>query len=113
MSANRSALPIGAARRRLTLEQPILVADDAGGAATTHQPVAVVWAQLLWRGGEERRLAGRPEQVARHEVSFRWRAGVTAGMRLTGDGITLGIVSAGDPDGTRRRLVCLCEEIRS
>jgi SPP1 family predicted phage head-tail adaptor len=112
MAPNRNASPIGAARRRLTLEQPIRVADDAGGAATTHQPIAVVWAQMLWRGGEERRLAGRPEQAARHEVSFRWRAGVTAGMRLTGAGMTLGIVSAGDPEGTRRRLVCLCEEIK-
>ncbi|MCO4053967.1 MAG: phage head closure protein [Bosea sp.] len=112
MARNRSASRIGSARRRLTLEQPVLIADDAGGWATTHQPVALVWAQLLWRGGEERRLAGRPEQAARHEVSFRWRAGVTAGMRLIGADMTLGIVSAGDPDGTRRRLVCLCEEIK-
>ncbi len=102
---------LGAARRRLVLEAPVALSDDAGGQTETFGPVASVWAQVRWRSGDERSRAGREEQVARFEITIRWRAGVNAGMRLTGQGATYGIISAGDPDGRRTRLSCLCEEI--
>ncbi len=70
-----------------------------------------MWGSLRWTGGDERRRAGRPEQAARWEIAIRWRAGVSAGMRFESQGRRFGIVSAGDPDGNRARLVCLCEEI--
>ena len=106
---------LGAARRRLVLEVPVPLPDDAGGRAETFSPVATVWAQVRWRSGNERSRAGREEQVARFEIIIRWRAGVNAGMRFTGliagQSTTYGIISAGDPDGRRTWLVCLCEEI--
>lgn len=108
---------LGSARRRLVLEAAVSVPDDAGGRIETFSPVASVWAQVRWRSGEERIRAGREEQVARFEIVIRWRAGVHAGMRFTGQdagqAATYGIVSAGDPDGRRTRLACLCEEISS
>lgn len=106
---------LGMARRRLVLEAPVSVPDDAGGRTETYTPIAAVWAQVRWRSGDERSRAGREEQAARYEIIIRWRAGVNASMRFTGQVAgqvaVYGIVSAGDPDGRRTRLACLCEEI--
>ncbi len=102
---------IGAARRRLQLEALTGTPDDAGGTVQGFAPVAVIWAAVRWRSGDERLRADRTEQAARFEITIRWRAGVTAGMRFTGGGATYGILSAGDPVGDRTRLLCLCEEI--
>ncbi len=105
------AYHLGAARRRLVLEAPTSAPDDAGGRIETFSPVAALWAQVCWRSGNERSRVGREEQAARYEITIRWRAGVNAGMRFSGQGAVFGIISAGDPDGRRIRLVCLCEEI--
>jgi len=109
--ATRNRSPIGAARCRLVLEQPVTLPDGAGGVQTQFVALGTIWARLRWTGGEERLRAGRPEQAARHEITIRWRPGVDAGMRFTGLGRAFAIRSAGDPEGDRRRLVCLCEEI--
>jgi SPP1 family predicted phage head-tail adaptor len=106
-----SPTPIAAKRHRLALQAMVPTPDDAGGRTESFVTLATVWAEIRYRGGEERLLAGRPEQAARHLVSFRWRGGVDAGMRLVGGARVFQIISAGDPDGTRRRITCLCEEI--
>jgi SPP1 family predicted phage head-tail adaptor len=102
---------IGAFRRRLALQAPVLAPDDAGGATTSFVTVASLWADLRWLSGDERWRADRPEQAGRYEITIRWRAGLDAGMRFSGAGRTFGILSAGDPVGNRTRLVCMCEEI--
>lgn len=102
---------IARSRRRLVLEAPVLTPDQAGGAAESFITVAAVWAEVRWLSGDERWSAGRTEQAARYEITIRWRAGVNAGMRLTGPGVVFGILSAGDPTGNRSRLVCLCEVV--
>jgi SPP1 family predicted phage head-tail adaptor len=102
---------IAPARHRLALQAPVGVPDGAGGLSVTYQPVATLWADVRWLSGDERRVADRPEQAARYEITLRWRAGIDAGMRLAGSGRLFGIISVGDPDGKRCRLVCLCEEI--
>ncbi|MGL4438320.1 MAG: phage head closure protein [Bosea sp. (in: a-proteobacteria)] len=103
--------PIGAFRRRVALQAPVLAFDDAGGASTTFSTVASLWAELRWLSGDERWRADRSEQAARYEITIRWRAGIDAGMRFSGAGRIFGIVSVGDPAGNRTRLVCLAEEI--
>jgi SPP1 family predicted phage head-tail adaptor len=109
--ASPSANPIAALGRRLVLEQPVATPDGAGGMTITFEPLATVWAEVRWLSGDERFVAGRPEQASRHVITLRWRGDVTAGMRFVGDGAVFGIVSAGDPAGDRRRLACQCEEI--
>ncbi len=111
--ASLDARRLGAARMRLALEFPVASPDDAGGRIETFTAAAAVWAEVRWLSGEERSRAGRDEQAARFEIVIRWRAGVNAGMRFTGQGAAYGVISAGDPDGRRTRLVCLCEEISS
>lgn len=106
-----SGAGLGRLRRRLVLEQPVEVTDGAGGATRSFAPVVTVWANMVWLGGDERWQQGRPEQAASLRITLRWRAGVTAGMRLVDGARMFDIRSVGDPDGARHTLVCLCEEI--
>lgn len=104
--------PVGAMRRRLLLERPVGTPDGIGGETPAYTLVAAVWAQLEWLSGEERWRAGRPEQALSHRISLRWRAGVDAGQRLRDATQIFEIRAVADPDGGRRRLVCLTQEVR-
>ncbi|AZO78343.1 MULTISPECIES: phage head closure protein [unclassified Bosea (in: a-proteobacteria)] len=103
--------PVGALRCRLLLEAPVETADGAGGQLRSFETVAAVWAQVEWLSGDERWRGERPEQAASHRITLRWRAGVDAGQRLRAGDQIFDIRTAGDPDGGRRRLVCLAEEV--
>ncbi|WP_332698415.1 phage head closure protein [Bosea sp. (in: a-proteobacteria)] len=112
MSDPSTRPPVGAMRRRLLLEQPAGTADGIGGETRAYALVAAVWAHVEWLSGEERWRGGRPEQALSHRISLRWRAGVDAGQRLRDAAQIFEIRAVADPDGGRRRLVCLVEEVR-
>ena len=63
--------------------------------------------------GSERVRADRPEQSLTHRITLRYRDGVTGAMRLTSGLRRFAIRAASDPDGARRDLVCLVEEIKA
>lgn len=110
-SAWKSA-SVGAMRRRLVLEAPVPTADGLGGATLSFETVAALWGRIEWLSGSERWRFGRPEQVATHRVTIRWRAGVEAGQRLRDGERVYEIRAAADPEDGRRRLICLVEEIK-
>lgn len=109
--SNPDRARVGALRRRLLLEAAMATPDGLGGTTQVYETVAAVWAQLEWIAGGERWRRGRPEQVATHRVTLRWRAGVDAGQRLRDGDRLFDIRAVADPDGGRRRLVCLVQEI--
>lgn len=102
---------VGALRRRMLLEAPVETPDGAGGVLRGYTLVAAVWAGIEWLSGDERWRAGRPEQAASHRITLRWRAGVDAGQRLRDGDRIFDIRTVADPDGGRRRLICLVEEV--
>ncbi len=102
---------VGALRRRLVLEAAVATPDGVGGVTRTYQTVAALWAQVEWLSGGEHWRRGRPEQAATHRVTMRWREGVDAGQRLRDGERLFDIRAVADPDGGRRRLVCLVLEI--
>lgn len=103
---------VGAMRRRLVLEAPVETPDGLGGATQAFATVAALWAQVEWLSGGERWRAGRPEQFANHRIILRWRPGIDAGQRLRDGERVFDIRAVDDPDGSRRRLICLVEEAR-
>ena len=103
--------PVGALRRRLVLEAAVATPDGLGGATQTYETVAALWAQVEFLSGGEHWRRGRPEQAATHRVTMRWRAGVDAGQRLRDGERIFDIRAVADPNGSRRRLVCLVLEI--
>lgn len=103
---------VGALRRRLVLEAPVATPDGLGGATQGFETVAALWGQVEWLSGSEQWRMGRPEQLATHRVTLRWRAGVDAGQRLRDGERIFDIRAVVDPDDGRRRLICLVEEVK-
>lgn len=103
---------IGQLRRRLTLEAPVALTDGVGGATQVFEAVAAFWAQLEWLSGSEQWRQGRPEQTGSYRVTLRWREDLDAAKRLRDGNRIFDIRAVADPDGSRRRLVCLVEEVR-
>ena len=106
-------LPIGARSRRFVLEVPRESPDGFGGVVRSFAPGPQLWGALEMISGSERRRADRPEQAVTHRVTLRYRPGITAAMRLTSGPRRFAIRAASDPDGAKRDLVCLVEEVRA
>jgi SPP1 family predicted phage head-tail adaptor len=102
---------IGARSRRFVLELPLESPDGFGGVIRTYAAGPQLWGAIEMVKGEERMRAGRPEQAVTHRVTVRYREGVTSAMRLARGLRRFAIRSAADPDGRKRHLVCLVEEV--
>lgn len=107
--------PIAARRLRLVLEEPVTVADDIGGTARSYTPRVTLWARLVPANSAarstERSVADQAGQGVTHHVTLRWRGDITAAMRFRAGTRLFNILGQSDPDGLRRHLVCLVEEI--
>jgi SPP1 family predicted phage head-tail adaptor len=103
---------IGQRRRRFVLEVPLESPDGFGGVIRVYQPGPQVWGAIALLKEAERRLADRPEAAISHRVVLAFRDGVAAPMRLSCGLRRFAIRAASDPDGRRRDLVCLVEEIQ-
>jgi SPP1 family predicted phage head-tail adaptor len=104
-------VPIGARRRRFTLELPLDAPDGFGGTLRTYVAGPHLWGSIEMVTQGERFRADRAEEVVTHRVRLRYGEGVDPAMRLTSGPRRFAIKSAADPDGRRRDLVCLVEEI--
>jgi SPP1 family predicted phage head-tail adaptor len=89
-------LSIGARARRFVLELPLDTPDGFGGVIRTYAPGPQLWGAIEMVYQAERERAASTEQAVTHRVRLRWRDGVTG---------------ATDPDGAKRDLVCLVEEV--
>lgn len=106
------AFSIGSLRRRLVLEAPMAAPDGIGGTTQVFAAISAFWAQVEWLSGAETWRRGRPEQVASHRVTLRWRGDLDTGKRLRDGDRVFDIRAVADPDGARRRLICLVEETK-
>lgn len=102
---------IGELRRRITLERYLDSPDDTGGFIRTFAPLARLWAKIERQGAQTQFIEQRLEETRNHIVTIRWRGDVTSQMRFSISDRKLTILSIEDPDGTRRYLQCMCQEI--
>jgi len=109
----RKSLSIGARARRFVLELPLERPDGFGGTIRSFAPGPQVWGAMEMLSGDERVRADRSEQRVTHRITLRYREGVTGAMRIASGLRRFSIRAASDPDGSRRDLVCLVEEIRA
>lgn len=97
---------------RMELERPVDTPDGQGGISRAFANAGALWTLI------EPRVAliteRRDERVEdlEHDVWIRHRTDVSAGMRFRKGARLLDILSAFDPDETRRYLVCRCREMR-
>jgi SPP1 family predicted phage head-tail adaptor len=104
---------IGARSRRFVLELPLERPDGFGSVIRSYAPGPQVWGAIEMPSSGERVRADRPEQSLTHRITLRYREGVTGAMRLTLGLRRFAIRAASDPDGSKRDLVCLVEEVRA
>jgi head-tail adaptor len=109
----------GDLRDRVTIQAPAdpstAAADPHGQPSEAYADVAGRAAQVLTLSGSEVTIDEQVRAVTSHVVSLRWdpvTAAITPGHRLLWGGRALNVVHAGDPEGRRREVQCLCQEAR-
>ena len=110
MAARRT--PIGRRSCRFTLELALESPDGFGGVIRTWQPGPLLWGSIEHLATRDRLDADKAEAAVTHRITLRHREGVGNTMRLLLGPRRFRIRSAADPDGTRRELVCMVEELR-
>ena len=103
---------IGQRSRRFTLELPLESPDGFGGVIRTWQPGPVLWGSIEHLSARDRVEADKADAAVTHRVTLRHREGLGETTRLLLGPRRFRIRSSSDPDGTRRELVCLVEEMR-
>jgi SPP1 family predicted phage head-tail adaptor len=105
-----SAPPIGALRRRLTLEAPVRTGEEGGTAVIEWNAVATLSAGVTPLSGREIVRADGIAARLTHRIVVRYSADLAPAMRFTDGASVFEIHAVLDVDGRRRWLECLCEE---
>ncbi|ALA19728.1 hypothetical protein AL346_13910 [Chelatococcus sp. CO-6] len=106
-------LPLGRLRHRAALLRPHETPDGTGGVVRAFEPAGHLWCSLdgVTAGSDEREHADRRDLAARFRAEMRWRDDVDGTCRFAIGGRSFAVLSAVDPDGHRRRLVCTLQEV--
>lgn len=72
----------GRLNRRCTLQAPGTTQDELGQPIPGWTDVATVWADIRMKSGLEAIKAGATVSVVQASIRVRYRAGITAGMRV-------------------------------
>ena len=72
----------GLLNRRVTLQAPGTTQDELGQPIPGWTDVATLWADIRMKSGLESIKAGAPVSVVQASIRVRYRAGITAGMRV-------------------------------
>lgn len=100
----------GRLNRRVTLQSPSQSVDELGQPIPGWTDVATLWADIRMKSGLESIKAGAPVSVVQASIRVRYRAGITAGMRLTHNLQAFNIVAV-MPDVGGREYVDLIAEV--
>lgn len=100
----------GRLNRRCTLQAPGTTQDELGQPIPGWTDVATVWADIRMKSGLEAIKAGASVSVVQASIRVRYRAGITAGMRVVHNLQAYNIVAV-MPDVGGREFVDLVAEV--
>ena len=100
----------GRLNRRCVLQTPGTAQDELGQPIPGWTDVATVWADIRMKSGLEAIKAGAPVSVVQASIRVRYRAGITAGMRIVHNLQAFNIVAV-MPDVGGREYVDLIAEV--
>lgn len=100
----------GRLNRRVTLQSPSQSVDEIGQPIPGWTDVATLWADIRMKSGLESIKAGASVSVVQASIRVRYRAGITAGMRLVHNLQAYNIVAV-MPDVGGREYVDLVAEV--
>lgn len=72
----------GRLSRHVALEERVETSNDMGEVTWTWTEVCRMWAEIAPLAGREFFAAQQVQSEATHNITIRWRAGVTAKMRI-------------------------------
>lgn len=100
----------GRLNRRCTLQAPGTTQDELGQPIPGWTDAATLWADIRMKSGLEAIKAGAQVSVVQASIRVRYRAGITAGMRLVHNLQAFNIVAV-LPDVGGREYVDLIAEV--
>jgi len=100
----------GRLNRRCTLQAPGTTQDELGQPIPGWTDVATVWGDIRMKSGLESIKAGAPVSVVQASIRVRYRAGITAGMRVVHN-LQAYNITAVMPDVGGREYVDLVAEV--
>lgn len=101
----------GRLNRRVTLQAPGTAEDELGQPIPGWTDVATLWADIRMKSGLEAIKAGATVSVARASIRVRYRAGITAGMRVVHNLQAFNIVAVMPDVGGREFVDLVCEVV--
>ena len=101
----------GLLNRRVTLQAPGTTQDELGQPIPGWTDVAAVWADIRMKSGLESIKAGAPVSVVQASIRVRYRAGITAGMRVVHNLQAFNIVAVLPDVGGREYVDLVCEVV--
>ena len=101
----------GRLNRRCTLQAPVTTQDELGQPIPGWTDVATVWADIRMKSGLESIKAGAPVSVVQASIRVRYRAGITAGMRVVHNLQAFNIVAVLPDVGGREYVDLVCEVV--
>ena len=102
----------GRLNRRCVLQSPSTATDELGQPIPGWTDVATVWGDIRLKSGLESIKAGAPVSVVQASIRVRYRAGITAGMRVVHN-LQAFNITAVLPDVGGREYVDLVAEVVS
>jgi SPP1 family predicted phage head-tail adaptor len=101
----------GKYRHRVTIEQKTETKNEFGTRVPSWVALATVWARVDTLNGNEKYVSARHLETASVVVEIRYRADITAAMRVVYGPRTLEISAVIDVGERRRELKLLCKEL--
>ena len=102
----------GRLNRKCQLQSPSQSVDELGQPIPGWTDLATVWGDIRLKSGLESIKAGAPVSVVQASIRVRYRAGITAGMRVVHNLQAFNIVAV-MPDVGGREYVDLVAEVVS
>lgn len=102
---------IGKLRHRVALQHLVAGSPQqksSGEPDETWTALVTVWASVRPLSGRELLAAQQVESVVDHEIEIRYRAGVTAKMRVVFEDVIYNIEAVLDPELRHERLILRC-----
>lgn len=101
----------GRLSRRCVLQASGTATDELGQPIPGWTDVATVWADIRLKSGLEAIKAGAPVSTVQASVRVRYRAGITAGMRIVHNLQAYNIVAVMPDIGGREFVDLVCEVV--
>lgn len=101
----------GRLNRRVTLQSPSQSVDELGQPIPGWTDVAALWGDIRMKSGLESIKAGASVSVVQASIRVRYRAGITAGMRVVHNLQAYNIVAVLPDVGAREYVDLVCEVV--